>query len=515
MTQSILIKIVLVYVNLFLYSFVYLGSVYFMPINNLGDKMVSGMSWKFIERISSQGVSFIVTIVLARLLMPEDYGTVAIINIFMSIADILLSSGLSTALIQNHNASRRDFSTLFYLNLFLSCVLYFALFVCAPFLARIYELPILTSAVRVFAIRLPISAFQTIQNAILSIKLDFKKSFFASIGGTVFSAIIGIILAYRGFGVWALIFQNISSLFINTIILSILVRWHPTLEFDLKHAKPLIKYGFNIMFSDFIGTVFNNLSDFVIGLKYTSTQLAYYSKGKQLPYLVRSNIYTTIISVLFPAMSHVHSNVYDLKSLTRKSVKMLSYIIFPIMVGIISVASNLTIVLYTEKWLPIVPFIYIVCVEAMLSVVGTVTLQSIKSYGRSDIVLKMEFIKKPIMIVSLLISLKYGVYAIALTLPFNTILEMIINGIILNKLIGYKLSSQIFDCIPALVYSLIMGVVSFAIGHLECSNIAVLVLQILGGGLVYLLLSILAKDSNFLILIKFIMNKLRFNKNLR
>lgn len=478
-----------------------------MAENKLSGQMISGMSWKFAERIGAQGVSFIVSMVLARLLMPEDYGTVAIINIFISIADILLTSGLSSALIQNSKVESKDFSTVFYCNLFLSCVLYILLFLSAPFLAEAYDLPILKPAIRIFAIRLPISAFQSIQSAIISINMEFKKFFMATIGGTLTSAVVGIALAIKGFGVWALIFQNLTSTFINTIILSISVKWTPKIEFDFRHAKPLINYGWKIMLTDLIGTIFNNLSDFIIGIKYTSSQLAFYSKGKQLPMLVRSNIYTTLISVLFPAMSKVNSNIEELKELTRKSVKMLSYIIFPLMIGMISVANNMTIVLYTEKWLPIVPFVYIVCIEAMISVIGTVTLQSIKSYGRSDLMLKMEFIKKPIMLVSLLIAMKFGIYAIALTLPLNTILELIINGAVVNRLIGYSLKSQLLDCIPALFYSFIMGIISYSIGYIECNLIVLLVLQVLGGFFSYILLSAIFKDANFLVLKDFIQKR--------
>lgn len=476
--------------------------------NELSGQMISGMSWKFAERLCAQGVSFIVSIVLARILMPEDYGVVAIINVFMAIADVLLTSGLSSALIQRPKVNSRDFSTIFYCNFLLSCFIYILMFISAPFLAAYYNLPILKPAMRVFAIRLPISAFQTIQSAIISRNMEFKKFFFSTIGGTLISAVVGIGLALNGFGVWALIIQYLTNTCIDTIILALIVRWHPGLEFDVKHAKPLLSYGWRIMLTDFIGTVFNNLGDFVIGVKYTSSQLAFYSKGKQLPMLVRANIYTTLISVLFPAMSKVNSNIQELKALTRKSVSMLSYIIFPLMCGMIAVANNMTAVLYTKKWLPIVPFIYIVCIEAMISVLGTVTLQSIKAYGRSDIMLKMEFIKKPIMIASLLIAMRYGVYAIALTLPLNTILELFINGIVAKRLIGYNLKLQLFDCLSALLYSIIMGSVVFCIGFIKCNTLVVLVLQVVVGIFIYLLISLITRNPNFLIIKQFIKTKL-------
>lgn len=475
---------------------------------NLSGQMVSGMSWKFAERIAAQGVSFIVSMILARILMPEDYGIVAIINVFMAIADVLLTSGLSSALIQNPNANSKDFSTIFYCNFLLSCILYVLMFVGAPFLASYYKLPVLKLAIRIFAVRLPISAFQTIQSAIISKRMEFKKFFFSTIGGTLVSAVVGIVLAIKGLGVWALIIQYLTNTCIDTIILALVVRWRPKLEFDFEHAKPLISYGWKIMLTDLIGTIFNNLGDFAIGVKYTSSQLAFYSKGKQLPMLVRANIYTTLISVLFPAMSKVNSNTQELKLLTRKSVKMLSYVIFPLMFGMLAVAKNMTVVLYTEKWLPIVPFIYIVCVEAMISVLGTVTLQAIKAYGRSDLMLKMEFVKKPIMLISLIIAMKFGVYAIALTLPLNTILELIINGCVVKKLIRYDFRLQFGDCFPALVYSAIMGGIVYCIGLIKYNVLAVLLLQVLAGILVYIFISVVVKDPNFVIIRRIIKNKI-------
>lgn len=479
-----------------------------MSEKNLKNQIMSGMVWKFAERFVAQGVSFAVSLVLARLLMPDDYGVISIINIFISIADVLLTSGLNTALIQKQDAEEIDFSTIFYCNLFMGVVLYLILFVSAPFMAKMYKMPILTMTVRVFAIRLPISAFQSIQTAYISRKMEFKKFFFSTIIGTLVSAVVGIAMAFYGFGVWALVAQYLTNTVIDTMVLFLTVRWYPKLEFSWGRAKPLIQYGSRVMLTDLIGTVFNNLGDFIVGAKYTSADLAYYTKGKQLPNLLKTNISTSLISVLFPGMSIVNDDFSKIKEISRKSIRTLTYIIFPIMVGMIIVAEPLTIVLYTKKWIAIVPFVWIVCIEALFSVPGTIALQSIKAAGRSDLMLKSEFIKKPILLVSILVALRFGVIAVALTLPINTLIELIINGILAERTIGYKLAEIIMDCLPATVLSCVMGCVVYGASFLPVSNVyVVLCVQVMCGMIAYVIASHISRNKEFKMLINVIKGK--------
>ena len=472
-----------------------------MNNENLKNQMVSGMIWKFGERFIAQGVSFIVSLVLARILLPDDYGVVAVINIFITLADVFLSSGLNTALIQKQDTDDIDFSTIFWCNLFLGAFLYFALAVAAPFLATAYEMPILTSAIRIFALRLPISSFQSIQTAYVSRKMEFKKFFFSTITGTLVSAVVGIAMAMLGFGVWALIAQYMTNTIIDTLFLFASVRWYPRFVFSWDRAKPLIKYVSRVMCTDLIGTLFNNLGDFIIGLRYTSADLAFYTKGKQLPTLFKSNISTTLVSVLFPGMSQINDDKAKVRELSRRSVRMLTYVIYPIMIGLLVMAKPLTVFLYTEKWLAIVPFANIVCIEALFSVPGTIALQTIKSVGRSDLMLKAEFLKKPILLISLFLAIRFGVYAIALTLPINTFIELIINGVLVQAVVGYKLSELIYDALPALGISSLMGICVYIISKaLEGFLIIQLAICVFCGIILYLFISAITNNSEFIVL---------------
>jgi len=475
------------------------------------SQMTSGMVWKFAERFVAQGVSFIVSLVLARILMPEDYGAVAIINVFIAIADVLLSSGLNTSLIQKKDADELEFSTIFYLNLTFSIILYLILFIAAPYLAKIYKMPVLKNAVRVFALRLPISAFQAIQVAYVSKKMQFRKFFFATITGTLISAVVGILMALQGLGVWALIAQYLTNTFVDTVMLWMIVKWYPKRLFSIRAALPLIGYSWKVMMTDLLGTVCNNLGNFIIGAKYNSADLAYYTKGNQLPQLFRSNIYTTLISVLFPGMSAVNDDVIAVKKIARKSVRIMSYIVFPISLGLMSAGKAIVEVLFTAKWLPMLPYVYIMCFETIISVPGTIGLQPIKAVGRSDLMLKAEIIKKIFFFVSTIVAMNYGVLVIALMLPLNTFLDMLLNALINTKIINYSLGEEIIDCLPALILSCIMAAIVFAVGAANYNIYIKLILQILIGGITYISLSVVSKNKEFFFILSVV--KKHINRN--
>lgn len=469
-----------------------------MNDQKLKSQMTSGMIWKFAERFAAQGVSFVVSMVLARILMPEDYGAVAIINIFISIADVFLSSGLNTSLIQKRDADDLDFSTIFYLNLGLSLALYLVLFGTAPFIAQAYDMPILKSTIRVFALRIPVSAFQVIQVAYISKKMQFKKFFFATITGTILSAVVGIAMAIKGMGVWALIGQYLTNTVIDTMMLWATVKWIPKKMFSIKAAVPLIKYSWKVMMTDLLGTLCNNLGDFIIGAKYNSANLAYYTKGKQLPQLFRTNIYTTLISVLFPGIAAVNDNMITVKKITRKSVRIMAYIVFPISLGLMAAGDTIIEVLFTEKWLHMLPYVYVMCVETIISVPATIALQPIKAVGRSDLMLKSEIIKKIFFMISTVVAMNYGVFAIALTVPANTLLDLTINTIINKKIINYSIFEELSDCFTAFTLSLMMAAIVVFIGKIELNIYVKVVIQILTGVLSYAGVSYLTKNKEFI-----------------
>lgn len=475
---------------------------------NSGKKIVSGMIWRFGEKITAQLVSFIVSIVLARILMPDDYGIVAIVNVFIVIAEIFVTSGLGTSLIQKKNADDNDFSTIFWCNIALSILLYIIVFFASPVIASFYDIPLLTPVLRVFSIRLPISAINSIQNAYVSKKMDFKKFFFATLIGTIISGVVGITMAYMGFGVWALIAQYLTNSTIDTLVLFIVIKWRPHFYFDFEKAKPLVCYGWKILATDLIGTVFNQINSFIIGKKYTSADLAYYTQGKKIPDLVNNNVGGTLNAVLFPAMS-LTDNKEEIIQIRRKSLKMLEYVLFPLMFGMIAVADKMIIVLLTEKWIFAIPYVRITCLDVIIGVLGTTLTQEIKAIGRSDITLKMELIKKPIFVIIVIIAMRFGVMAIAWTLVINEIIAFCLNVYPVKKYIGFDFKMHLSDALSPLIMSGMMTAVVCLIGKLITNNIVCLIVQALVGGIIYIGLSYITKNESFMYLMKMVLGKVK------
>lgn len=457
------------------------------------------MLWRFGERITAQLVSFVVSVLLARILMPEDYGIVAIVNIFIAIANIFVVSGLGTALIQKKDADEVDFSTMFWANLVLSILLYAVLFLCAPLIAAFYSMPILTPVLRVFGLKIPISSVNSIQNAYVSRRMDFKKFFFSTIIGTIVSAVVGIAMALYGFGVWALIAQTMTNSVVDTLVLFLTIGWRPKILFSRKAAAPLIRYGWKILATDLIGTIFNHLNAFIIGKKYTSADLAFYTQGKKMPELITNNISSTLCTVLFPAMS-LSDGVEQIQQIRRKSLKMLEYVLFPMMLGMTVVADKMILVLLTEKWMFAVPYVRITCIETVIGILGTTLIQEVKAIGRSDITLKMELIKKPIFLVIALIAMQFGVMAIAYTMIINEVIAFTFNVMPVRKHIGFDFKQHILDLLPNLAITLVMCIPVYWLGTVIKNDVICLIVQILTGGILYLLLSVATKNESFLYL---------------
>lgn len=476
--------------------------------NTSGDKIASGMFWRFGEKITAQTVTFIVSLVLARILMPEEYGIVAIVTVFISIAEIFVTSGLGTALIQKKNVTQREFSTLFWSNLLMSLGVYVIVCEIAPLVAKFYDMPLLTSVLRVLGIRIPINAINSIQNAYVSRRMDFKKFFYATLIGTIISAVVGIAMAYKGYGVWALVCQTLSNALIDTLVIFLTIKWKPTLEFSLGESKPLFSYGWKILATDLIGTIFNQLNTFIIGKKYTSEDLAFYTKGKQLPDMLNNNIGGTLSAVLFPAMS-LSSGTDAIKGMRRKCLKMMSYVIFPIMIGMIAVADRMIIVLYTSKWLFCVPYLRIACIDGIIAILGTTLIQETKSIGRSDVTLKMEIIKKPLFFVITMVAMRFGPMAIACTLIINEIIAFCFNVYPVRKYIGFDFKIHFMDAVPSLVMAVVMGMAVCFVGKWIPNNLACLIAQVAVGLAVYIGLSVITKNQEFCDLKNMIIGKVK------
>lgn len=474
----------------------------------LKKQIISGLFWKFGERILAQGVSFVVSLVLARMLLPEEYGIVALVLVFINLANVFVTNGLGETLIQKPNAKQSDFSTMFFCSLFLSVIIYFLLFASAPLIAKFYNNEQLVLVLRVLGLQVPLSSMNTIQQAYVSKHMMFKKFFYSTLGGTIISGIVGITLAYRGAGIWALVVQYMTNTIINTCILFLTVKWHPTMEFDKQSAKTLFSFGWKLVAAQFMNQMYVELKNLFIGKVYTTSDLASYNKGEQFPSVLVMNINSAISSVLFPAMSIANQEKGKLKELTRQSIMMSSYVVFPIVTGLMVVAEPMIRLLLTEKWISCVPFLQIGCLFWMFQPSQTANVQAIKAAGRSDICLKLEMIKKTIGVILLIIAIQISPLAVAIMNAIFAGISALLNIIPNRKLIGYGLGEQIKDIMPSLILSVTMYVIVAPIIKIGYSDVVTILLQIVLGVVIYILGSIVLKIEAFM----YIVNLVKKNK---
>ena len=480
-----------------------------MEEKKLKSKVVSGLFWSLGERFITQGASFALSIILARLLIPSEYGLVALILVFINLASVFVTNGIGESLIQKKNADETDFSTIFYCSFLMSIIIYTILFLTAPFIAKFYGNSDLISVLRTLALIIPISSFSTIQQAYVSKKMMFKKFFFSNLGGTLVSGLIGIIMAYYGFGVWALVAQNLINTIVGTIVLFFTVQWRPRLLFSIDSAKELVGFGWKLIAANLINIGYNELRSLTIGKIYTMADLAYYNRGNQFPSLIISNINTTIAKVVFPAMAEVNDDICRLKTVTRRAMKITAYLIFPLMIGLMSVAHSLILVLLTEKWLFVVPFLQICCIYWLFQPMQTANWQAIKALGRSDLLMNLEILKKVIGVAMLLLTMHINVYAIAISNAVFGGISMIINMIPNKKLINYSMAEQFRDIAPPLILSITMGGMIYTISWLSLPALATLGLQILCGGIIYVGVSYIFKLDSFMYLSEILIKKIR------
>lgn len=447
--------------------------------------VITNFFWRFLERCGAQGVTFIVSIVLARLLDPTVYGTVALVTIFTTIMQVFVDSGMGNALIQKKDADDLDFSSVFYFNMAMCSVLYLIMFFAAPFIASFYRMPELTAIVRVLSLVVVISGVKNVQQAYVSRHLMFKRFFFSTLGGTIGAAVVGIAMAYLGFGVWALVAQMLFNAAVDTTILWITVKWRPKKMFSFQRLKSLFSYGWKLLVSSLIDTVYNDLRQLIIGKKYSSGDLAYYNQGKKFPQLIVTNINTSIDSVLLPTMSKAQDDMAAVRSMTRRAIKTSTFLMMPAMIGLAVCAEPLVRLILTEKWLPCVLFLRIFCITYAFYPIHTANLNAIKAMGRSDLFLKLEIIKKTVGIIAILITMWISVQAMAYSFLVTTILNQIINSWPNKKLLNYSYLEQVKDMLPQIMLSLVMGAAIYAVSFLHLSASLTLLIQIPLGVLVY------------------------------
>ena len=474
---------------------------------NEKNAVISGLIWKFGERITAQVISLLVSIILARLLTPADYGAVALVMVFITIANVFVTSGLGSSLVQKKDADNIDFSSVFYINIGVSCVLYLIIFCSAPFISEFYDLPILKPTLRVLGLRIIVAAINSVQHAYVSRHMLFKRFFWSTLFGTILSGIVGIYMAYKGYGVWALVAQYLTNTCTDTIVLWFTVKWRPNLVCSWVRARSLVSFGWKLLVSGLLDTGYSQLRNLLIGKLYTKEDLAYYNQGDKYPSLIVTNINTSINGVLFPALSKEQDNKGKVKSMTRRAIQVSSFIMWPLMVGLGVCAEPLIRLILTEKWLPCVPYLQVFCFSYGLWPIHTANLQAINAMGRSDLFLKLEIVKKVMGIIILLITIPFGPFYIALGLALSGIAGTFINAWPNIKLLGYTYREQMGDMLPSMGLAIIMGICIYPITLLPYHDIFILIIQVVLGGLVYLVLAKLTRQESLTFLLNTIHSK--------
>lgn len=480
---------------------------------NSKKAVIGLLIWKFLERGGVQIVQFIVSIVIARILNPEYYGIISIITVFTTLATVFVQSGLCTAIIREKNICSVQLSSIFYYSLSISTILYFILFVCAPWISEFYQIPQLTSSLRVMSLILFPGAFNSVQNALIARKMAFRQQCIGSLIAAALSGTLGIILAVLNTGVWALVFQQLSYQVFICFILFLYVKWVPKWEFSFRQTIGLFKYGIKLLGARLVDTIFHNVESLVIGKKFNSEMLALYTKGKQFPLIVIDNLDGSIQSVMFPVYAKNQDNKDKLLTSVRQTVSLSTYIVFPAMAGLAAVAYPLILLALGEQWIGSVPFLQIYCLSSALFPFQTANLQAFNAIGRSDVYFWIMTVKRVIAAIILCVAVFcfQSILAIAWATVLFEIVGILITMIANVRVLKYSVKNLISDTMPNIMTAVIMFMIINPLSRISLPMILILFIQIIIGVIIYVILSWITKNKNFYILL----NNIKKRKNKR
>lgn len=451
------------------------------------SKVLSSLVFKFLERCGYQGIAFIIQLVLARILDPSDYGVITILTVFIAVSQVFVQSGLNTALVQRKDTTEEDFTYVFWVSLIIAIFLYIILFISSPFIATFYKMPQLKFVLRVLSLILIPGAFNSIQNAKVQREMKFKQLLYCTIISAVVSGIVGISMACVGLGFWALVGQQLSNQIMICLSLMFFIKWHPKIKFNLERVKTFFSFGWKLLVSSLIDTIYQNLTNLVVGKKYSSETLGYYNRGNQFPNLFVTNINGSIQAVMLPALSKYQDDKSRMKNMMRRSIMTSSYILFPLLVGLAVCGKPLISLLLTDKWLPCIPYLRVFCFIYAFWPIHTANLQAINALGRSDKFLQLEIIKKSYGIITLLITVFCfkSPMAIAIGTACTSVISCFVNAHPNKKLLDYSYLEQMKDILPPMFLSLIMGGIVYTISLLQLNDVITLLIQIPVGIFIY------------------------------
>lgn len=463
----------------------------------LKEKTISGFFYKMIERAGVLGCHFLVSIVLARLLLPREFGIVALVVVAVSILDVLVTYGFENALIADKHSDALDFSTCFYFGLALSLAVYAGVFFAAPFAGTSFNDPLVTPVLRVMALRIPIAAVNSVQQAFVYKHMLFRKFFVSTAIGTVISGIAAITMACRGCGVWALVTQYLGNVVCDTVCLWTIVGWRPQRVFSLERLRKIYEYGWKILVVGLIDVVYGRLRRLVIARRFSSEDLAYYHNGNLFSDASMSLLEPTINAVFFPALAQCNDDQAAMRRLTRHMIGLSTYLVFPVMIGLMAIAKPLVLFILTEKWLPSVVFLHIGCLAYMLRPLQFINTCVIKASGRSGLLLKLDVLKKGVGLLMLAASVRHGVVGVAWSAVAFSVFSTLVNIAPNARILDYGYGLQFWDIAPSAILALAMGVGMFALSFCPFPPFCLLCIQCGFGLAFYLGGSVLFRNGNY------------------
>ncbi len=467
-----------------------------MP-DHLKSKTIRGIFWSFAERIGQQGIQFVISIILARLLLPEQFGLIAMLALFMAVAQSFLDSGFGQALIQKQDATSVDESSVFYFNIFVGVIAAGLLSLAAPWIAAFYKTPLLKPLTRALSLNLIINSFGLVQTALMTKRVDFKTQMKITMTSSFLSGVIGIAMAYKGFGVWSLVAQSLSANAFRTALLWVFNPWRPVQAFSFASLRTMFGFGSKLLFSGLLDTIYNNMYLVVIGKLFSAKDLGFYSRARTIEQVPVENISGSVGRVTYPVYSSIQNDKARLKRGVNMSLTTLAMVNFPLMIGLAVVARPLVQVLLTDKWLPCVPYLQLLCIVGILYPLHSINLNVLKAQGRSDLQSRLEVLKKVLAVVVIFITYRWGIKALIYGQLVTSCLAYYLNSYYTGKLLNYPIWEQVRDVLPIFGFAIMMGAGMYAMSFIPLpSQIVLLILQIVAGTTFYIALCYLFKLSS-------------------
>ncbi len=480
-----------------------------MTETEMKQKVAKGVFWKLLENGGAQGIQFVIAILLARMLTPAEYGVVGIIMIFITIANVFVQSGFGTALVQKKQADEMDFSSVCYFEIVLAAGMYGILYLAAPIIASYYEIEELRAIVRVLAVVLFPGAVISVQTAYVSRKMEFRGLFLSTLAASVVSGAVSIWMAYKGYGVWAMVGQQVMYYGALMMALFLTVSWKPARMYSMERVREMFGFGWKLLCASLLDTVFNNLYGLFIGKIYNEELLGSYNRGEQFPKLIATDLGMAIQAVLLPAFSSRQEDVARVRQMVRQAIRLSSFVTLPMLLGMFAVADTMVEVLLGEKWLICVPFLRIMCISYCFWPIHITNLQAINAMGRSDIFLRLELVKKGLSLAALGVGMCFSVYGMVMIKAVQDFLCTFVNAAPNRKLLGYRIRQQWMDVMPSAGLSFVMCILVMTVGRLfgEMVPLVRLTVQIGCGAVVYTGLAWLFKMDSFWYLARLIIRK--------